>query len=174
MPAPIAVRKYDGRWRFLVDTTVLAARPALLVARGAPGRRFITATEVRQLSTMTLEYFPADRWYNVLSYFDSTSGALLYHFCNVLTAAAWDGQTLHYIDLDLDLRVMPTGEAVVEDVPDFRRNARQWRYPADVRRQTLVALRELRVLARQSAPPFTADPYSIAAARAHAGQTAWT
>jgi len=157
-----------------VEATVLAASPALLVARGAPGRRFITADGVRHLATVTLEYFPADRWYNLLSYFDGASGALLYHFGNVLTDTAWDGQALHYIDLDLDLRVTATGAAIVEDVADFRRNARQWRYPADVRRQALIALRELRALAARGAPPFTADPYPVAEARARAGQTVWT
>ncbi|MGN6699729.1 MAG: DUF402 domain-containing protein [Thermomicrobiales bacterium] len=157
-----------------METTVLAASPALLVARGAPGRRFITAAGTRRLATVTLEYFPVGRWYNLLSYFDSASGAFLYHFGNVLTGAAWDGQTLHYIDLDLDLRVTATGVAIVEDVADFRRNARQWRYPVSVWRQALTALRELRTLAAQGAPPFTADPYPIAEARARASQTVWT
>ena len=124
--------------------------------------------------TVTLEYFPADRWYNLLSYFDSASGELLYHFGNVLTDAAWDGQTLHYIDLDLDLRVTSANIAIVEDVTDFRRNARQWRYPASVRRQALVALRELRALAAQGVPPFTADSYPVAENRARAGKTVWT
>src|SRR5690242_15093204 len=62
MALPIAVRKYDGHQRFLVETTVLAATPQLLVARGPVGRRFITAEGTRHLSTISLEYFPAGRW----------------------------------------------------------------------------------------------------------------
>ena len=56
---PIAVRKYDGHRRFVVETTALAATPALLVARGDAGRRFITASGTSHPATVTLEYFPA-------------------------------------------------------------------------------------------------------------------
>lgn len=172
MPVPIAVRKYDGHRRFVVETTALAVRPGLLVARGEAGRRFITAGGTRHLPTVTLEYFPAGRGYNILSHYDATSGALLYHFCNVLTGATWDGTTLAYIDLDLDLRVEPTGRATVEDVGDFRRNARRRCYPAPIRRGALAALREVRALAARGLPPFTADPLTVAEERALAGEWA--
>jgi len=170
VPVPIAVRKYDGHRRFVVETTALAACPGLLVARGEAGRRFSAAGEIRHLPTITLEYFPAGRGYNILSYYEAESGTLLYHFCNVLAEATWDGATLAYIDLDLDLRVEPTGVATIEDVGDFRRNARRWRYPAATRRGALAALRALRALAARGAPPFTAEPLPVALARALAGE----
>jgi len=170
VPVPIAVRKYDGHRRFVVETTALAASPGLLVARGEAGRRFSAAGETRHLPTITLEYFPAGRGYNILSYYEAESGTLLYHFCNVLAEATWDGATLAYIDLDLDLRVEPTGVATIEDVGDFRRNARRWRYHAATRRGALAALRALRALAARGAPPFTAEPLPDALARALAGE----
>jgi protein associated with RNAse G/E len=173
MPVPIAVRKYDGRRRFVVETSALAATPALLVARGAAERRFITAGEVRRLPTITLEYFPAGRWYNVLSYFDATTGALQRHFCNIIAPAEWDGATLSYIDLDLDLAISPAGRATIEDVADFRRNARRWCYPATVRHGALDALRELRDLASRGVPPFTAAPLAVAEGLVLAGGTVW-
>ena len=166
---PIAVRKYDGQQRFVVETVTLATTPTLLVARGALGRRFITDSATERLTTITLEYFPAGRWYNVLSYFDATTGALERHFCNIIAPATWDGATLSYIDLDLDLTVSPTGVVTVEDVGDFRRNARRWHYPAAVRHGALAALRELRELAERGMPPFTATPLASAEARALAG-----
>ena len=168
-PLPIAVRKYDGRHRFLVETTALATAPTLLVARGAVGRRFVTAGGTTHLPTITLEYFPAGRWYNVLSYFDPTTGALERHFCNIITPAAWDGTTLSYIDLDLDLVVSPAGVVTVEDMGDFRGNARRWGYPAAVRHGALAALREVRDRAARGVPPFTAAPLAIAEARALVG-----
>lgn len=170
---PIVVRKYDGHRRFVVETVALVAGPGLLVTRGEAGRRFITASGTRHLPTITLEYFPPGRWYNVLSYYDATTGALRYHFCNVLAPAAWDGAILSYIDLDLDLRIAPDGVATVEDVDDFRRNARAWRYPAMVRRAALAALRELRALAARGVPPFTAAPFAVAQGRALAGDLIW-
>ncbi len=163
---PIVVRKYDGQQRFVVETTALVATPGLLIARGAVGRAFRTAQGVRQLPTVTLEYFPADRPYNVLSYFDPQTGALERHFCNLLTAATWDGTRLAYIDLDLDLSVLPNDEAVVEDLLDFRAHQRQWDYPKALRREVLTGLRELRALAAAQVPPFTAVPLAAAEALA--------
>lgn len=168
-PLPIAVRKYDGRQRFVVETVTLATTPTLLVARGAVGRRFITASATEHLTTITLEYFPAGRWYNILSYFDPTTGALERHFCNIIAPATWDGTTLSYIDLDLDLTVSPTGLVAIEDVGDFRRNARRWHYPAAVRHGALAALRELRTLAERGESPFNAAPLASAEARVLAG-----
>lgn len=173
---PIAVRKYDGRERFVVHTRALWSAPGLLILRGEPGRAFVTADGARHLPTTTLEYFPAGRWYNVVSFFGA-DGALEQHFCNVIVPAAWDGAALRYIDLDLDLRVTPTGpelRAIVEDLDDFRRNARRWRYPAPVRHGALAALRELRLLAARGCPPFTSDSLAVAEARARAGRTVWT
>lgn len=170
---PIAVRKYDGQRRFVVETTVLAATPRLLVSRGPIGRRFSTAEGTRRLPTISLEYFPAGRWYNVLSHFDPATGALERHFCNVIAPTEWDGVTLSYIDLDLDLSITADGRATVEDLDDFRRNARRWRYPAPIRRGALAALRELRALAVRGVPPFTAAPLATAEAIIAANGTAW-
>lgn len=174
MPVPIAVRKYDGHRRFVVETMALATSAGLLVARGEAGRRFITATGTRRLPSISLEYFPAGGWYNVLSFFDAANGTPAGHFCNVLAPAEWDGTTLSYIDLDLDLRVEYGGRVVIEDLADFRRNARTWGYPPAIRRGALAALRELRDLAARGLPPFTADPLAVATARALAGETPWT
>ena len=173
-PVPIVVAKYDGRRRFLVETHCLLATPDLIVLVGEPGRRFVTPDGVRRLPSTTLEYFPVDRWYNVVSFFDTASGRLERHFCNVIEPARWDGGELRYVDLDLDLVVLPDGESTVEDLDDFRRHAREWRYPAAVRRGALSALRELRALAAASVPPFTADQFAVAHARAATGQTCWT
>ena len=88
----------------------------------------------------------------------------------MLTGATWDGATLAYIDLDLDLRVAPDGAATVEDVGDFRCNARRWRYPTAIRRGAVAALREVRSLAARGVSPFTAAPLAVAEERARVGQ----
>ena len=173
-PVPIAVAKYDGRRRFLVETRCLLATPDLTILVGEPGRRFVTPDGARHLPSTTLEYFPAGRWYNVVSFFDTASGRLERHFCNVIEPARWDGGELRYVDLDLDLVVLPDGATAVEDLDDFRRHAREWRYPAAVRRGALRALRELCALAAARVAPFTAESFAVAHARAASGQTCWT
>lgn len=173
LPVPISVRKYDGRRRFLVETTVSFAAPEVLILRGAAGRRFVTSDDVRTLPTVSLEYFPVWCWYNVVSFFDGATGALERHFCNIMTPAEWDGATLSYIDLDLDVSVDLDGRATVEDTGDFRRNGRAWRYPPTLRRSAFAAVRDLLALAARGAPPFVADPLPIAEARARAGKVVW-
>lgn len=170
MPAPIAVDKYDGHRRFIVWTRCLRVMPALLILLGEPGRVFETPAGARRLATTTLEYFPSARWWNVVSFYDATTGELLRHFCNVIAPARWDGQLLRYVDLDLDLVVTPAGTIGIEDLADFRHHARVWRYPAATRHQALLALRELRALALARQPPFTAEPFAIAFARAMSGE----
>lgn len=141
-----------------METSCLVAAPTLLVLRGEPGRRFVTAHGVQRLPTTTIEYFPTGRWYNIVSFFDPDSGALRQHFCNAIAPAVWDGHALSYVDLDLDLVVNANGDVSVEDLDDFRCHARAWRYPAAVRHGALAALRELRALALCRRPPFTAAP----------------
>ncbi len=173
-PVPITVAKYDGRQRFLVETRCLLATPDLIILVGEPGRRFVTPDGVRHLPSTTLEYFPVGRWYNVVSFFDTASGRLERHFCNVIKPAIWAAGELRYVDLDLDLVVLPDGETAVEDLDDFRRHGREWHYPATVRRSAFDALRELRALAASAMSPFTAESFAVAHARAAAGQTCWT
>ena len=173
-PVPIAVSKYDGRRRFLVETRCLLATPDLTILVGEPGRRFVTPDGLRHLPSTTLEYFPVGRWYNVVSFFDTASGRLERHFCNVIEPATWTAGELRYVDLDLDLVVLPDGETAVEDLDDFRRHGREWRYPSTIRRAALGALRELCALAATGTPPFTDESFAVAHARAAAGETCWT
>lgn len=169
-PVPIAVDKYDGRRRFVVWTRCLRATPELLILLGEPGRVFETPAGARRLATTTLEYFPTARWWNIVSFYDATTGDLLRHFCNAIAPARWDGQLLRYVDLDLDLVVTPAGTVSIEDLADFRHHARLWRYPATTRHQALLALRELRALALAGRPPFTGEPFAAAFERAASGE----
>ncbi len=62
---------------------------------------------------------------------------------------------------------------MVEDIDDFRRNARRWHYPASVRHGAVAALRELRELAARGVPPFVPATLAEAEATLKAGVTAW-
>lgn len=81
-------------------------------------------------------------------------GGLHGWYCNVTTPAQYDGQTVRYVDLDLDLDVPAEGEPKVLDEDEFLENSRRMGYPPDVIDQARRALEELLALARSRQFPF--------------------
>ena len=124
----IVSSKYDGRFRFSMDVDLLYGSSSLLLARGRPGRVIRRADESRVGPYWSLEYLPLDRPYNIVSFF-TPDGAIHQHFCNVLTSPRLTDDVLSYVDLDLDVIVLPDGTYRVEDREEFERNARALCYP---------------------------------------------
>lgn len=81
--------------------------------------------------THSLEYYWLDRWYNVFR-FAQPDGSLRNFYCNVNVPAKFDGETLSYVDLDLDILVNPDFSYQVLDVEDFEKNVQRYGYPAEV------------------------------------------
>jgi protein associated with RNAse G/E len=69
--------------------------------------------------------------------------------------ASFDGETLSYVDLDLDILVDPDLSYRVLDVEDFEINARRYRYTEEVRASARQALEELVKMIETRAFPFT-------------------
>ncbi|MGH9873987.1 MAG: DUF402 domain-containing protein [Pyrinomonadaceae bacterium] len=92
--------------------------------------------------TQSLEYYWLDRWYNIFR-FAQTDGRLRNYYCNVNVPASFDGETLSYVDLDLDILVDPDFSYCVLDVEDFERNARRYGYTEEVQANARQALIEL-------------------------------
>ena len=65
----------------------------------------------------------------------------------------FDGNTLSYIDLDIDILVEPDMSYKILDLEDFEENARKYSYPADVQDQAQRGLAEVvRLIETQSFP----------------------
>lgn len=104
--------------------------------------------------THSLEYYWLDRWYNVFR-FAQPDGKLRNYYCNVNVPAKFDGETLSYVDLDLDILVDPDFSYRVLDVEDFERNARLYGYTEDVKANARQALTELVSMIETRAFPFS-------------------
>jgi len=104
--------------------------------------------------TRSLEYYWLDRWYNVFR-FAQPDGSLRNYYCNVNVPASFDGETLSYVDLDLDILVDPDFSYRVLDVEDFERNAKRFGYTEEVRANAHQALEELVKMIAGRAFPFT-------------------
>ena len=104
--------------------------------------------------THSLEYYWLDRWYNVFR-FAEPDGKLRNYYCNVNVPAKFDGETLSYVDLDLDILVDPNFSYSILDVEDFERNARLYGYTEEVKTNARQALAELVDLIESRAFPFS-------------------
>ena len=103
--------------------------------------------------TRSLEYYWLDRWYNIFR-FAQPDGTLRNYYCNVNVPATFDGETLSYVDLDLDILVDPDFSYQVLDVADFEKNADRYGYSADVQTKAREALTELVSLIEKRDFPF--------------------
>lgn len=104
--------------------------------------------------TQSLEYYWLDRWYNVFR-FAQPDGTLRNYYCNVNVPASFNGKTLSYVDLDLDILVDPDFSYRVLDVEDFERNATLYGYTEEVQANARQALEELVKMIEGHAFPFT-------------------
>ena len=104
--------------------------------------------------THSLEYYWLDRWYNVFR-FAEPDGKLRNYYCNVNVPAKFDGETLSYVDLDLDILVDPDFSYSVLDIADFERNAELFGYTEEVKANARQALAELATMIKTRAFPFS-------------------
>jgi uncharacterized protein len=147
--------KYDGSEHRRWLATVVKQEASLLVLDASFSEEIsheLLGTIVS--GTRSIEYYWLDRWYNVFR-FSQPNGELRSYYCNVNIPPKFDGQTLSYVDLDIDILVEPDLTYRVVDLKDFEQNARRFDYSAEVQTNASRALIELIDLIESRAFPFT-------------------
>ena len=96
-----------------------------------------------------------DRWYNVWQ-IDRTAGLLYY--ANVAMPCRFDGRTLHWIDLDIDILRYADGSVQVKDEAEFEERSGRLAYPQEVIEQARAARDELFRCATRGVFPFCRQP----------------
>ena len=153
----VAVRayKYDGTLHRTWDADLIRREGSLVVLDAK-----FTDEIVHELlgtiasGTHSLEYYWLDRWYNVFR-FAQPDGKLRNYYCNINVPAKFDGETLSYVDLDLDILVDPDFSYRVLDVEDFERNVKLFGYNEEVQANARQALAELAGMIESHAFPFS-------------------
>lgn len=146
--------KYDGSPHWEFDSwSALHAEP-LLITLNFAGQQLQTWKGPWMNPYHTRNHFWSDRWYNVMRLEWPRGGGLEGWYCNVTTPVQFDGENLHYADLDLDVHVSALGEAEVLDEDEFLENSARMRYPAEVVSQARNAVAELLELVRKGDFPF--------------------
>jgi uncharacterized protein len=76
-------------------------------------------------------------------------------YCDITTPARWDSDTVHIIDLDLDVvRRRATGLVELRDEDEFEEHRQRFGYPADVVGHAQAAARKLLVALGDGTEPF--------------------
>jgi protein associated with RNAse G/E len=106
--------------------------------------------------THSLEYYWLDRWYNVFR-FAQPNGELRNYYCNVNVPPTFDGESLSYVDLDLDILVEPDFSYQILDVEDFETNTQRYGYSAEVQTNARRAVDELVRIIQTRQFPFGSE-----------------
>lgn len=153
---PIIVRacKYDGsehrRWSAQL---VKQEGPLIVLDARFPSEVIHDSLGTIAAGTHSLEYYWLDRWYNIFR-FAEPNGDLRNYYCNINRPPTFDGETLSYVDLDLDILVAPDLSYRILDVEDFERNAEEYSYPAELQTKARDAVDELVTLIEMKQFPF--------------------
>jgi uncharacterized protein len=140
----VRVLKYDGRERRRWTAGVVEQVGPLIVLDA------VFDEEIQHdllgtiaLGTVSKEYYWLDRWYNIFRFNDR-------FYCNVTQPPSFDGATLTYVDLDIDVLVESDFSYQVLDVEDFE----SYSYPPDLKKKARQTLDELISLVEARSFPF--------------------
>lgn len=146
--------KYDGSPHWEFDSFYVIEEGPLLVTTNFAGQELGNWKGSWTTPWDTRNHFWADRWFNVMRCELPQGGGLDHWYCNVTTPALFDGETIRYVDLDLDVSVRPNGEVEVLDEDEFLDNSQRMGYAPDVIENARRAVDELVALARTGRFPF--------------------
>ena len=146
--------KFDGSPHWEFDCWIVREEGSLLVTLNFAGQELKTWRGPWITPYDTHNHFWTDRWYNVMRLQYPRGGAFDGWYCNVTTPMEFDGETVRYADLDLDVRVPARGEPEVLDEEEFLENSKRMGYPPEVIERSRAAVDELLRLARDHQAPF--------------------
>ena len=100
-----------------------------------------------------VEYFYADRWYNIFEIHSAKDNRLKGWYCNIARPAVFGDSTIDQVDLALDVWINPDGTALILDEDEFA----DLRLDEATRQHAQQAVQELIDLARQRIIPFNIE-----------------
>jgi protein associated with RNAse G/E len=95
-----------------------------------------------QSGMRSVEYYWLDRWYNIFRFLNEDGQTRLF-YCNVNMPPTFDGDTLSYIDLDIDVLVQPDLSYQILDLEEFQANAVRFSYSSEVKSSAHDAVGEV-------------------------------
>ncbi|WP_261300688.1 DUF402 domain-containing protein [Paenibacillus andongensis] len=149
----IQALKYGNIRHYEWNTILLEKTDSHIIVLGEYGRKLnhYTKQKVFTVETWTIEYFPFDSWFTVSA--DVVGGKIHQFYCNINQPAKIEGNTVSFVDLDLDY-VQRNGEWKVVDEDEFESNAIKFAYPEALIHKASQELQDLKELVRNQTFPF--------------------
>ncbi len=158
-PVRIHSTKYDGSLHYQYEGRLVDQGEGYLRVVVEQGTSFVSYRERGvTLAAMTQIYF-TDRWYNAFHNHEPIGRRRMLTYCNVGTPARLEGDTIRWVDLDLDVIETQALGLIVDDEDEFADHRVRMAYPEDIIRHAEVARDELLVLGQSHAFPFDREAH---------------
>ncbi len=131
-PAVINSRKFDGSLHRSWECELISFDGEEIVCRGV-FKQTVDHSDLGLIAAGTIshEKFWLSRWYNVFR-FEEPKGALRNHYINISMPPTFDGSTIEFVDLDIDVVVWPDGRVLTLDLDEFEQNRLMYCYSSEV------------------------------------------
>ncbi|MBN1484087.1 MAG: DUF402 domain-containing protein [Chloroflexia bacterium] len=158
-PIQVRPRYADGQPKTGWTARLIYQSPHLLILRGPPKKAVDLDFVQIELSDVFSERYWFDRWYNIFSLHDE-QGQLKGWYANLCTPINFDGATIRYTDLDMDLWAWPDGDYVILDEEEFEQRV-VLAMPPSLVKKARAALDSLIQDLRENGPLFQDPPAEL-------------
>ncbi len=155
-PIRVVGTHYDGAVHWEHPAYLVLLRKGLIVTQTFAGLQVLRDGEPWLDPYDTRGYYWPDRHYNVIR-LDLPKGRGIHGwYCNIATPYEFDGETLHYIDLQFDVIVHAGSphEVEIRDREEFDEARARFSYPESLVREATQAVEELEALVAGRGFPF--------------------
>ncbi|MEK8131127.1 DUF402 domain-containing protein [Paenibacillus filicis] len=101
-----------------------------------------------------VSFFIPGEWFNIVALMEEQG---VRYYCNVASPPYVSGRVVTYIDYDLDVIRLPSGEVYVVDQEEYERHKQMYHYPEIVDTKAKQGLERLLTLVRSGQSPFEDD-----------------
>ena len=144
-------RNHRGESLWHYDGTILARTENMIQLEAFFNRDDYAATyHTFRRGDRMVEWFYADRWYNIFQLHDVADDRITGWYCNITRPAHFEADAIYADDLALDVMVYPDGRVLVLDEDEFA----QLDLDAADRQNALDAVQEIKKLVEQRDAPF--------------------
>jgi len=147
-------RAFDGTVRRSWLARIIEKRDPLLVLVGEFDQD-ISHNDLGLIrrGTRSYEYYWLDRWFNVFR-FHEPEGQLRNYYCNINLPPTFTGEALDYVDLDIDVLIMPNFVVSILDEAEFEDSCWDFQIPLDIQEKARQSLDELLAAVDRREFPF--------------------
>jgi uncharacterized protein len=148
-------KKYDGSLCDEHEAYLCEETDEMITLFSLPGICYWIYRKATWLQTPDglLEIYSKRKWYNVWHIAAQNSYTNLM-YVNIAMPAVLDGETLEWVDLDLDYRIHLDGSVQLKDENEFQQNQQCLKYPPELVEQVQKACREVENGIKQNIFPF--------------------